>query len=165
MNNYNNPNHNNNVNSGKCDQDNYNNRSASFRSSLSRDNGTSQERDQPQVGDMDSMSLTALLSRATPRRELQTVTPNESSENRMEYIRNIVDRAVNPRLFDRILRVDQQNEFNFNEQEQERWQQQRDDPDDRQRPPEQQVTNEDTAKFLKINVVLRDEVNKCYGNR
>jgi hypothetical protein len=129
-------NNSNNVNSGKADQDSYN-RSATFRSF--RENGNTQERDQLQVGDMDNMSLTALLSRATPRRELQTAIPNESSENRMEYIRNIVDRAVNPRLIDRILRVDQQNEFNFNEQEQEQepWQQQRDDPDDRQRPPEQ----------------------------
>jgi hypothetical protein len=124
-------NNSNNVNSDKADQDSYN-RSATFRSF--RENGNTQERDQPQVGDM---SLTALLSRATPRRELQTATPNESSENRMEYIRNIVDRAMNPRLIDRILRVDQQNEFNFNEHEHEPWQQQRDDPDDRQRPPEQ----------------------------
>jgi hypothetical protein len=87
---------------------------------LSGDNGTSQERNQPQVGDIDNMSLTALLSRATPRRELQNATPNESSENRMEYIRNIVDRV-----------------FNINEQGHEPGQQQRDDPDDRQRPPEQ----------------------------
>jgi hypothetical protein len=127
-------NNSNNVYSGKADQDSYN-RSATFRSF--RENGNTQERDQPQVGDMDNMSLTALLSRATPRRELQTATPNESSENRMEYIRNIVDRAMNPRLIDRILRVDQQNELNLNEQEQEPGQQQRDDPDDRQRPPEQ----------------------------